>query len=334
MAEPFRKNSEGKLELILHADELYRYADPLESSVRTASLALEFPVNARQIITVHLPEDWPVKPSTMSVENPAFRYRGQVEYAARTLTLTYEYQALKDEVEPEALATYLADRNRFYDDIGYQLTQDANDSADSKPFAIAPLPLVAILLALGLGAWSGWRWFHRYDPEPAPAKVDAPQGIRGWLLLPALSAIVSPLVMVVSASTWGQFIGADLWHALPDTVAAGYRGSVQPVLLLIVGSQTLLLCGSIVVAMLFFRKRSSVPATFVGFMWVMTITSAAVITYLGLAGLDDESSLPNLVRSVSRDMIGAVVWTMYMLRSARVKATFRVRASSGEITER
>lgn len=327
LAEPFRKNDAGELELVLHADELYRYGDALESSVRTSPLALAFPAHVTQVITAHLPEDWTVKPSKIAVDNPAFQYRGQVEYAARTLTLTYEYQALKDEVEPQAMAQYQADRKRFYDDVGYQLTRDMDGAAGSKPFAVAPLPLIALLLALALGGWSGWRWFHRYDPEPAPAPAGAPVGIRGWLFLPALTAAVTPLVLVVSTATWGEFIGADLWHALPDTVAAGYRDSVQPVLLLIVGSQTLLLCWSIVVAALFLRKRSSLPKTYVTFLWVTTITGAAVLTYIGLAGLDDEFGLPELARTVARDAIVAAVWTTYMFQSARVAATFRTRVS-------
>jgi transglutaminase-like putative cysteine protease len=327
MAEPFRRNSNEVLELLLHADELYRYAEAPESSVRTAPLALAFPVHVRQIITVRLPEEWPVEPSTVSVENPAFRYRGQVVYEARTLTLTYEYQALKDTVEPKALAKYLADRKRFNDDIGYQLTWDPQAAAVAQLFDVAPLPLVVILLALGLGAWSGRR-LYRYDPEPAAAAPTAPVGIRGWLLLPALGAILGPILLLVSAMVWGRFIGADLWHALPDTVAAGHRWSVQPVLLLIVGSQVLLLCWSIVLAVLFFAERSSVPMTYVTVMWVTTITTGAMLAYIGLTGLDKGFTLPKLAGQAAVDGLFAALWTMYMFRSMRVRATFRARLSS------
>ena len=330
MAEPFRENSEGKLELFLHADELYRYSEPPKSSVRTAPLALAFPVHVRQIITVRLPDEWPVEPGTVNIENPAFKYRGQVAYAAGTLTLTYEYLALKDEVEPKALAKYLADRKRFYDDIGYRLTQNPKATAAGQHFAVAPLPLGVILLALGLGAWTGRRWLYHYDPEPAAVEPTAPVGIRGWLLLPALQAILVPFVMVVSTTIWGRFIGADLWYVLPDTVTAGYRTSAQPALLLIVGSQTLLLCWSIVVAILFFRKRSSVPMAYVMFMWAATITGAAVIAYVGLSGLDESFSLPGLAGTVVRDLVVASVWTRYMFKSARVRATFRTRLMARE----
>jgi transglutaminase-like putative cysteine protease len=324
MAEPFRKNREGELELLLHADELYRYAEAPESSVRTAPLALAFPVHIRQIITVRLPDEWPAEPGTVSVENPAFKYRGQVAYEARTLTRTYEYQALRDEVEPKALAQYLADRKRFYDDIGYQLTWDPQAASAARLFAVAPLPLVVILLALGLGAWTGRR-LYRYDPEPAAVEPTAPVGIRGWLVLPALGAVLGPILMLISATLWGRFIGADLWHALPETVAAGYRWSAQPALLLIVGSQVLLLCWSIVVAVLFFRERSSLPVTYVTFIWVTTITNWAMFAYLGLAGLDKDFSLPGFAGKAAGDGLLAALWTTYLVRSARVRATFRAR---------
>jgi hypothetical protein len=134
--------------------------------------------------------------------------------------------------------------------------------------------------------------------------------------------------LLVSAMVWGRFIGADLWHALPDTVAAGHRWSVQPVLLLIVGSQVLLLCWSIVLAVLFFAERSSVPMTYVTVMWVTTITTGAMLAYIGLAGLDKGFTLPKFAGQAAVDGLFAALWTMYLFRSMRVRATFRARLSS------
>lgn len=332
MPKPFRKNDDGELELTLHADELYRYADSLESSVRTAPLALTYPQHVTQVVTARLPEDWGVEPDSVTIENPAFRYHGTVEYAARTVTVKYEYEALKDEVAPKELARYLTDRKRFYDDIGYRLTKDEGGASAARPFSIAPVPLVAMLLALALGAWVGWRWLFRFDPEPAPVRPDAPSGIRGWLLVPALSAVATPLVLVFSVMIWGQFIGADVWHALPDRVAPAFRGTVHAALLLILASQALLMCWGIVLAILFFRKRSSVPRVFVTYLWAVTVTSVALQAYIGMAGLDDEYSLPKLMGESAGDVFFAVVWTAYFARSSRVAATFRGRLRPEAVT--
>lgn len=332
MPNPFRKNDDGELELTLHADELYRYADSLESSVRTAPLALSYPQHVTQVVTARLPEDWGVEPDTVAIKNPAFRYRGVVEYDARKVTVKYEYEALKDEVAPQELARYLADRKRFYDDIGYRLTKDGRGVAASKPFAIAPVPLVAMLLALALGAWTAWRLLFRYDPEPAPVRPDARSGIRGWLLVPALSVVATPLVLVFSVMVWGQFIGADVWHALPDRVAPAFRGSVHAALLLILASQAVLMCWGIVLAILFFRKRSSVPRVFVTYVWVVTAISVVLQAYIGTAGLDDEYSLAKLTGESAVNVFFASVWTACFVRSSRVAATFRERLRPGALT--
>jgi len=54
-----------------------------------------------------------------------------------------------------------------------------------------------------------------------------------------------------------------------------------------------------------------------------------VLTYIGLAGLDEEFTLPKHVGAAARDVIIAAAWTGYMFRSERVRATFRARLPSG-----
>lgn len=150
-------------------------------------------------------------------------------------------------------------------------------------------------------------------------------GIRGWLLLPALQVVLLPLVIVASILAWGRFASADLWNALPLTVDAGYGWSAQPALLLLVGLQSLLLCWSIVVAMLFFRHRSSVPVVYVTLMVVTTVVYTCLTAYLGFSGLDADFSPVKAAGTFVRDLLVLALWTAYMFRSSRVRATFRAR---------
>jgi uncharacterized membrane protein YhaH (DUF805 family) len=96
-----------------------------------------------------------------------------------------------------------------------------------------------------------------------------------------------------------------------------------------------LLCWCVVLVILFFRKRSSVPRVFTGVLWVVTLVGFATLAYIGLAGLDDEYSLAKLIRQSSGDVFFAAVWTAYFARSSRVAATFRERLGpEAEMTER
>src|SRR6185312_8611577 len=154
-APAFVKDDDGVFELFLQADELYSYFDALNSSVRRAPLALDYPVHVRQRILVLLPEPWRIKAEKVRIENPAFVYDSNVKYAARTLEVTYEFEARSDHVPPEALARYIADRKRVYDDLGYRLSLDPEETTTTKAvpspsqssnLPIAPRPFLLALL--------------------------------------------------------------------------------------------------------------------------------------------------------------------------------------------
>ena len=329
MKEPFRENDQGEIELDLHPDEVYRYAAPLDSSIRKAPLAIPFPAHVRQVITVQLPERWNVEPGVVKVENPAFRYRSQVAYSAHKLTLTYVYTSLTDTVEPHVLEKYIEDRKKVYDDLGYKLTKPIAAKAERAQFSVAPVPFLALVIALALGIWTSLRWILVCDPEPPEMPPDAPAGIRGWLLLPALQVVLLPVALAVSAVVWARFVGNELWTGLPDSVMPEFRAYAKPGLLAILAAHVVLCCWTAAAAFLFFRKRSSVPRVFVASLWIVSIVASGVLALQGLTGFQKDFSLGGFFATFARDMIGVVVWTAYMLQSKRVRATFRVRRADG-----
>ncbi len=317
----FTRNDEGVLELVLHADELYSYADALGAASRRSPLALQYPVSIKQRIVAHLPESWPVETGTFTVDNPAFRYRSDVGYAANTLTLSYEYDALADHVAPADIARYEADRARMYDDLGYLLTYNP-ELEGALPAAVAPLPMAVLLLVLVGSVWGAVTLGYRYDPEPAVAPADAPKGIAGWLLLPTLSVIATPFVLAWAGLQWLPFIGAEQWRVLPTLVNDGYRGWAQLSVLLTISGCAVLTVASTLAAWLFFTKRSSAPKFFIATSWGGIAFGIAVIAWAAVSGLNDETVTPRFVGETLREILVTVLWTAYMLQSRRVKNTF------------
>jgi hypothetical protein len=327
LASAFSPNDEGILELALHADELYSYAEALGAGARQAPLALEYPIRVRQRVVARLPEDWRVKDEAVAIDNPAFRYRSKVDYADRTLTLDYDYEALAAHVAPEDIAQFEADRARVYADLGYKLTRKDPAPRGDGNLAVAPLPMLVLIFTLILALWAAIRWGYRYDPPPQAAAVDAPAGIRGWLVLPALSMIVSPFVAAAAVVSWLPLVEADRWHTLPTIVDKAYAGSAHLALLSILALAILQTVASGLTPVLFFTKRTSAPRFFVAFCWFAMLLGGAVTIWTVVAGVDKDMTSASPGIAIMRDMLGVLLWTWYMLVSKRVKATFVRRHS-------
>lgn len=307
----------------VRADELYNYAGTLKSSLRTSPLEVSYPDHVRQTILVHMPDDWPATDMDTRIDNPAFRYRGGVSHSGHTVTLDYDYQALADHVEPAAMAQYQADRSKLNDDLDERFTYDPDKAnAASAPLAIAPAPLFTALGSLCLGIWLMLRYVYRYDPPARPAPMGAPEGIAGWLLLPALSCIVSLPALIFVCSVLVRYADAATWQRLPTIVTADYANWAQPVMLIQIALTGLLAPFTATVCLLFFRKRSSAPLLFLIFMALATVHSLLVLGSLALSGIKNVEDLPHVLGRVARNICYTALWAAYMFYSDRVKATF------------
>jgi transglutaminase-like putative cysteine protease len=322
---PFVKESDGDPTFLLQADEIYRLVNPLSSSVRQAPLSVDYPMQVRQNIKAILPGEWPVKSETVTVENPAFKYQSKVSYAMEDqlarLELDYRYEATSDQVELAALERYRIDRKRVSDDAGYTLRHKAGDRvSDAHSLSLAPLPAAALLLSFALSIWAAVRWGYRYDPPIRKADPGSPRGIRGWLCLPAIVAVVSPLVSAWLIANLARFIDVDVWDGLPLVTAAPYRAWSHPVLLAVVSLAGPLLVGQILAAVLFFKKRSSVPTVLTAVWWFALFYGAVALYFFSTVNIDDTQQKP--VAESIKSLVSTVIWSLYMWRSQRVKATF------------
>ena len=329
LTKTFTPDRDGRQEFFLQTDELYRYSQTLKSPVRKVPLAIVYPLLIQQTVRVLLPAKWPVQDETVRIENPAFRYQSQVSYSDQggppQLVLDYRYVALADTVAVADLAKYEEDRHRMYDDLGWYLRPPAAQSkprstmyyAVDGPLHPAPLPRDLLLLCSLVGIWIAWRYLYRYDPEPASIPLDAPVGIRGWLLLPAGVAVLSPLATGLELYRWAHHLDVDRWNALPHS-AIGPFGSLAPaVVLAIAACGGLLLVGHGLMVWTFFTKRTSAPRIFVWMCWIAVALNIIMSIYpagaVGVAG------------HAARYAVRAGIYTAYMVLSKRVKATFVAR---------
>jgi hypothetical protein len=170
------------------------------------------------------------------------------------------------------------------------------------------VPLLVVLLLVG---WACWFFLLRPKTDNTALPVQALTGIQGWLILVAIGQVALPLVVIVQlAISLVEY--RIIWKIHPIFVA-GWVALYGAVLLFT------LWC-----SFNFFKKRREFPQLFIWELWLLVF-----VPFLGViwATLVTGVKIDNLLTSddwkdVVRSLITAIAWTLYTLRSVRVKNTF------------
>lgn len=147
--------------------------------------------------------------------------------------------------------------------------------------------------------------------EQAEVKQDIDdklKGIRGWLILPAIGLILSPIIGVI-----GLFALLGMYQ---DIVRLGYGGVYTLELIVLFG----LLVFTIYAAIKFFGKKKDAPKIMIILYSVSLVASLVLLGVELLAG--PEEFAVETGKQLVRDIVAAAIWIPYFNVSKRVKATF------------
>lgn len=325
MVPGFWKRNEAKKrwEAGIYVPDVDDYLRQPRQTVRQSPLGIAHPVDLKCTMEVRLPEAWGIEPTRTAVEDPAFEFERTILEKDAVLTLKDHFRSRADHVAAEETGRYSANIDRARDAIGYVLYQ--NDTPPPLRATILDrinwsVTMAAFLLLL-LWSWLGSR-LYKYDPQPPAAPPDNQlQGIRGWLILPAIGVIAAPVRICADFIRTIPTFAADNWALLTTAGATAYHSMWAPVLLYELGANLAQIVFSLVLALLFFKKRRSAPSVYIGFLAGSTLLQAVDLLFVkaipsaGQAGLKDWNTLAG-------GLLGIAVWSSYFLRSKRVKATF------------
>ncbi len=157
-------------------------------------------------------------------------------------------------------------------------------------------------------------------------------GIGGWLILPMIGLIITPIrlgYMLITIHLQVFLSGA--WGVLTSPGTEAYHPLWAPVLLFELAGNTLMMSWAAALLILLFAKSPRFPR------WIILFyaTSVAIVALdlvasrmiPAVAAQEDPSSAQELVRSV----VAALIWIPYFLKSERVRNTFcRVPAAPEE----
>ncbi len=150
--------------------------------------------------------------------------------------------------------------------------------------------------------------------EAAAVQQAEPVGIRGWLILPVIGTVLSPIYLSISVAKMVPTL-EKIWAA---------KAALSAGLLAFVAIETVVnvafIVGWLTAILLLTLKSPSYPKAYVALMGGMVVFLLADMiisagAYNHQPGQDD-------LMSLGRTILVAVIWVPYMLLSRRVRNTF------------
>ena len=138
-----------------------------------------------------------------------------------------------------------------------------------------------------------------------------PKGIGGWLILPMLGTIISPLLTMAGLA---ESIDAFVKYGDKQTATWKYFVIGEIIFMLAI------IAGWIVAAFKLFQHKRIYPSLFV-FMLASTLVYNLADTVV-VAAMFNQPFDPTAVRDIARPLISLIIWGPYMYLSKRVKNTF------------
>ena len=139
----------------------YFYGDLIDSELRDITaksrkepLALKYPVNVEQNISINLPDNWNFEEGSQKVETDNYYFEFNSFSRGKNLKLNYIYRSLKDHIDGKDIKRYVKDTKKVNDALSYGIYYggggNTGDENSANPylitFAIFALVISSLLL--------------------------------------------------------------------------------------------------------------------------------------------------------------------------------------------
>ncbi len=292
--------------------------------VRKMPLGIGYPAHQIHEIELQLPRPWAASNELRVVEGDFSRLRWQVTHNGRNIKLNYDYETLADSVPMEKVPAYLNTQQQMRALLNYSIFR-ANGAMKAAGFQPNWSIIFAALTYASLLA-VGWTWLYRRQSAPleAPPLIGDPEltGLGGWLVLIGIGVCVSPLMV---GSTMIRAKGAyslTTWAALTTPSSATYNAWWAPALIFELLGNLTRLAWSVLLVVFFFQRRASFPILYIALVVSTVLFFGCDHIFYQMIPTVAEKTDAKYSGRVAGSVLGAIIWTLYMLKSQRVKNTF------------
>ena len=309
-----------------YAENLYNLLTEPDTRLRKSPLALNYPAQRQHETIVHLPDSgWQIPALQTNVENEAFSFSYHRQLSGSTVTFNYECHTRLPALPAALVPGYLAKRQQMEDLLVDILQRSDGKVAHGVNWLMVVIAVFGVGFTTAIAIWYGRRVTVNSDAAlPPPLPQDARlQGLGGWLILVAIGLCLAPLVRIVTLSqNWEGYFSAHVWQTCALPQGASYHPLFGPMLIFELLGNIVLLGLNLLAACLFFAKRKAFPRLFI--LFILCLAAFLILDDVGCALIPSLQSTAAATdhTDATRATIYAMIWSLYMLKSRRVKATF------------
>jgi len=322
-------SNDKKYHLDLSPYELRGSIDVPTLQERQDPFSITGPVRIRQTMKALLHEEWPLIPNRnhRQVEGCEFESEEARHAEGRELSYSFSWKTDSDHITPEAFKDYRKLAADVMDDTAFSLTFNPALARARLPIRVA-LPQLALVASCFLfaGLLGIKLFFWKFAGPPPIPHPGAPSGIGGWLLLPTLGVLLSPLRMGYDLATvFVWFFNQDHWDAMAALKKPADFAFTQTALLISTTLGVLIFVGSIFLLILWFFRRRLAPHLYIG---VLGASAAAIALDLimtsqpAFQAVLGSQTAPDILPEMTKAAVACGIWIPYMLVSRRVRNTF------------
>ncbi|MAZ27919.1 MAG: hypothetical protein CL868_12695 [Cytophagaceae bacterium] len=300
---------------------LESYIFPVAASAgRKTPYYIDPTTNIVQKMVIYTPRAWNIENGHNAIMHPGFKYDYDVKYKNAKLEVTHTYKSLQDHIDPEEVASYLAEHKKIQDNVTYALTYNTSFlNVAGKKSSATSWPMVLLFMAVLIV--SGFLCMLLYKNYDLPAKANHGEhlDIGGWLILIAIGLVLSPILIVFTG-----IIGQNFFDAA--TINAMYPDNIPMIIILALELtfNTMYLVFSVFIIVVFFKQRTIVPRLMIYFLaapLVFNILDVVLVSTL-YSELYSGEEIASLMGTILGSGIRAAIWIPYFLISTRVQKTF------------
>lgn len=294
---------------------------------RKSPFALRYPLDKSHNITIQLPETWNIEKQASAISSPSFDYSYNVNYAkhSKEIILSHHFKTKKNVVPVSEIKDFHKKISKLENEIHYMISYNAelvnSNNSENQKLALQLGKIILLLLLLYVAYWV----YTNYNPPSKKRNYLSEENkIGGWLILVGIGITISPFILFfqninLTEDEYSSMIAFLSEHS--ENYSFGHGAMVFLIMFLNMS----LFVYSILVAITFYTKRSSLPSLVVGYFALAIMIQlvdqgwvSALESDFDFIETDNNETFKELTKSI----ITLCIWGPYFFISNRVKATF------------